>query len=146
VPIINGPLTALGAVVAVQVGVHEARREVLERNNMPVPARQRVRAQIDTGTTFTAVDAQVLRHLNVLLIDRVTVRTSSPTGDPQVFNRYAVSVVLEAAGFELHLAEMLVLEAAFGPQDGIQALIGQDVLKHCLYINNGPQNSFSLAF
>ncbi len=145
-PIVHGPLTALGAVVELLVGVHKPRREVLERNHMPVPARQRVAAQIDTGTTFTAVDARVLRSLNTLLIDQVLVRTSSPSGEPIRFDQHAVSLGLEADGIGIHLPEVLVLETVFGPQDGIQALIGQDVLRHCLFINNGPRNSFSLAY
>jgi hypothetical protein len=139
-------LTPLGAVVELVVGVHEARREVLQRNNLPVPPRRRVRAQIDTGTTFTAIDAQILRSLGVLLIDRVTARTSSPSGEPQIFDQYAVSLGLDAGGVEMHLAEVLVLECVFAPEDGIQALLGQDVLRHCLFVHNGPENTFSLAY
>lgn len=145
-PIVNGTLSALGAVVDLHVGVHEARRDVLQRNQLPVPERRLVRAQIDTGTTLTVIDARVLRHLNVLLIDRLAVRTASLSGEAQIFNQYAVSLGLEANGIEMRLAEILVLECAFGPDDGIQALIGQDVLKHCLFVNNGPLNSFSFAF
>jgi hypothetical protein len=145
-PIFTGTLTPLGAVVEILVGVHEARREVLQRNNFPVPPRRRVRAQIDTGTTVTAIDEQVLRSLGALLIDRVAARTSSPTGEPQVFDQYAVSLGLDAGGVELHLAEVLVLQCVFGPEDGIQALLGQDVLRHCLFVHNGPQNTFSLAY
>jgi hypothetical protein len=145
-PIVSGPITELGAVVDLLVGVHGPRREVLERNKLPVPGRHRLRAQIDTGTTFTAVDAQVLRSLNLPVIDRVSVRTSSTTGEPQVFNQYAVSLGIEADGIELHLPQILVLECAFAPEDGILALIGQDVLKHCLFLENGPAGAFSLAY
>jgi hypothetical protein len=144
-PVINGLLSDLGAVVHLYVGVHEARRKVLLRNNIPVPHRHQIRAQIDTGTTFTAVNAQVLRALNVLLIDRILVRTSSPSGEPLTFNQYAVSLGIEADEIELHLTEVLVIESVFGPEDGIQALIGQDVLSHCLFVHNGPMKSFSLG-
>jgi hypothetical protein len=132
--------------VELLVGVHEARRDVLQRNNFPVPPRRRVRAQVDTGTTFSLIDTQILRGLGVLLLDRMAARTSSPSGEPQEFNRYAVSLGLDAGGVEMHMAEVLILECVFTPEDGIQALLGQDVLKHCLFMYNGPQNSFSLAY
>ncbi|MCI0461642.1 MAG: retropepsin-like domain-containing protein [Gemmataceae bacterium] len=145
-PVINGPVTAYGAVAELLVGVHEARRDVLVRNNLPVPARQRVSAQIDTGTTFTAVAAHVLQHLQVKVIDRVEVITSSPSGEPKTFDRYAVSLGIEADGLEIHLPEVLVIECVFPTGDPIQALIGQDVLRHCLFVLNGPSNSFALGF
>jgi hypothetical protein len=84
-PIVNGPLTEHGAIVELLVGVHEARRDVLRRNNFPVPPRQRVRAQIDTGTTFTAVNATALTALGLQHVNTVDVLTSSPVGGPQKF-------------------------------------------------------------
>jgi hypothetical protein len=53
---------------------------------------------------------------------------------------------LEEEGIEAHLPEVLVIECVFAPDDGLEALLGQDVLKHCLFFYNGPQNSFTLSF
>jgi hypothetical protein len=38
-----------------------------------------------------------------------------------------------------------VAEASLASQ-GFLVLIGRDVLKHCLLIDNGPLNQFSLSF
>ncbi len=145
-PYLTRSLVANGAVVELLIGVNESRREVLRRNGFPVPERIRVAAQVDTGTRFSAVDRQVLSRLDIQPVDTILVRTTSTTEAPVPFRRYAVSVALETDQVELFLTSVEVLECFFAPDEGIQALLGRDVLENCLLVYDGKNKSFSLAF
>jgi hypothetical protein len=135
-----------GAVVELLIGVNEARREVLLRSGFPVPARVRVLAQIDTGTEFSAVDSSILARLDVRPIDSILVRTPDTTTEPRAFQQYAVSIALASDTLEMFLTSVEVLGCAFAPDEGIQAMLGRDVLEHCLFFYDGPRRTFSLAF
>lgn len=146
-PIINGTLSYHGAVVDLLVGVHEARRDVLKRNGFSVPKRRVLRAQIDTGTTFTAVEGTILEAMEIRVTNKVLVANVSPTAEPIEFNVCPVSIGIKGSDedIELHVPELEVLACGFGNGD-VQALIGRDVLRHCLFSYNGPTNGFSLAY
>jgi hypothetical protein len=145
-PILTRPLVPSGAVVELLVGVNEARREVLQRNSLPILERIRVPAQIDTGTAFSAIDAQVFQRLDIRPIDSILVRTPSTTEAPQSFPQYAVSLALDADGIEMFLTSVEVIECAFAPEEGIRAMLGRDVLEHCLLVYDGKGKVFMLGF
>jgi hypothetical protein len=145
-PVVTGSLAPVGALTWMLVGVQESRRQALLRNGMPVPAAVRVASQIDTGSTFSAISLDVLRHLEIGPIERTAVRTPSTTGIPQEFGRYAVSLALEGEGADMYLPQVLVIETVFGPEEGIQAMLGRDVLEHCLFVYDGKARTFALAY
>src|SRR5262245_48649835 len=145
-PFVTGPLGANGAVVDLLVGVNEARREVLVRNGFPVPERVRVSAQIDTGTAPSAIDTQVLARLDLRPIASIQARTPSNTETPQPFDQYAVSLALRADEIEMFVRSVEVIACVFVPEEGIQAMLGRDVLEHCLFFYNGREKTFALAF
>jgi hypothetical protein len=39
-----------------------------------------------------------------------------------------------------------VIQCFFGPEEGLQALLGRDVLDHCLLVYDGTRRAFTLAF
>jgi hypothetical protein len=145
-PVVTRSLVSDGAVVELSVGVHEARRAMLQKHTLPVPSRIRVTAQLDTGTPVSAIAPHVLQRLNIQPIDTVPLRTTSPTGEPVGFNVYPLSLALVAPDGEKLLPLVEVIECAFDPTEGIQAILGWDVRKHCLFAYNGPADSFSLGF
>jgi hypothetical protein len=145
-PVLTRPLAPNGAVVELLVGVNEARREVLQKNSFTVPERIRVPAQIDTGTEVSAIDAQVFKQLDIRPIDSVCVRTPSTAEASQSFPQYAVSLALDAEGIEMFLTSVEVIECVFAPDEGIRAMLGRDVLAHCLFVYDGKGKTFILGF
>jgi hypothetical protein len=146
VPYVTRPLSEAGAVVELLIGVNEARRGALAKNHFPVPERIRVRAQVDTGSGFSAIDLDVLRRLDLRPINTVRVRTPSPTDQPQTFEQYAVSIALASDDLEMFVESVEVLGCAFAAEEGSQAMLGRDVLEHCLFLYDGQNGTFSLAF
>lgn len=146
-PVISEGLTqADGAVVEVLVGVHEARRNVLRRNALVVPPRVRVRVQVDTGSEFTVIDGSVFGRLGIQAIDAVTLRPMSVSADTVQFPRFAVSLALPGEESELHLPSATVLGCHMTPEDGVQGVLGRDMLAHCLFVYDGRRRTFTIAF
>jgi hypothetical protein len=145
-PVVPGQLTANGAVVDLLVGVHGERRENIIRMGMQLPARARAVAQIDTGADYCAVDRRILEKIEKSPYDRIAVRNVSTNDNPVEFDRYLVSLSLDAEGMEMHLPLAWVLAVYFTPEEGIQALLGRDILKHCLFTYDGPSDRFCIAF
>jgi hypothetical protein len=147
VPYVTRDLTRHGAVLDILVGVHMARRDRLRNAGFPVPSRIRVPAQIDTGTEFSTIDIRILANLQINPIDEIEVRTPSPADGPQRFDLYPVSLSLDhAEGIELIVPTVQVLGCWFTEDEGIQAMLGRDVLQHCLFFLDGKAGVFSLAY
>jgi hypothetical protein len=130
------------------VGVGEMRRRALQRTNLPVPQRVRVPVQIDTGTTYSALAPAVFRQLEIgdLPVDTVRVLVPGAQEAPCEFKQYVVSLSLDQEGIEMLIPSVEVLESNFGAEEGIQGMLGRDVLGHCLFVYDGQANTFSLAF
>lgn len=148
-PIANGAIDPVhGATLELLIGVYLSKRDALRRVNLPVPERIRIVAQIDTGTALSAIDRRVLTGLDLTPLNEVKVRT--PTGaeqEPSRFDQYVVSIGIDTGeGIEALFDNIEVLGTFFAPDEGIQGMIGRDVLEHCLLVYNGPSKTFSLAF
>jgi hypothetical protein len=144
-PIITRPLTVDGAVVELLLGVHSENREARLRVGFPIPPRQRVRVQIDTGATLSSFAPWVFTALDLKPVDTIRVHTPSTWEEPALFNQYLVSISLDAEGIETHLDAVFVFESHFTDSDHIQGLLGRDFLKHCLFHYNGPAGTFCIA-
>jgi hypothetical protein len=113
---------------------------------MRVPERVNVSAQIDSGSPYTTFAPFVFQRLEIQPIDKVLLRMPSSGTEACEFNQYVVSLSLSGDGLELHLGTLEVIEAIFATEEGIQAMLGRDLLEHCLFIYDGQHKTFSLAF
>jgi hypothetical protein len=146
-PHLTCPITPRGPLVDLVVGVSGSRREVLERNNFPVPPRVRVRALIDTGSDVTGLARHVFEQLEVRPHGQTRIRTPSTTADqPHFVDQYVVSIGLPGTGLELHLPQLEVIDSGHRPDDDYQGIVGRDFLAHCLFVYDGEAGTFALAF
>lgn len=149
-PIVSGTITQHGAVVDVHVGVSQRRQAVLERNALPVPPRIYVRALIDTGSAVTAFRSTVFQQLQLQPFTRIPIRTpSTAPGQPHFTDQYDVSLILASAGATKHFPSIsAIVSDDFNPEDedGLEALIGRDVLAHCVFQYFGHDQRFDLSF
>jgi predicted aspartyl protease len=145
-PVIKSPITHHGPVIDLWVGPNEPRKRVLTKNGFPVPDPICVKALIDTGSSYSAVDPSILQALDLKLIDTIPVRIPMAKEEVEHLDKYVVGLLMKAEGLEKLLDTIEVIAPSFGNEDGIQALIGRDVLSHCKFSYDGPGEFFSLIF
>jgi hypothetical protein len=144
-PTITLPLDGGAARLEVLVGVSAGREADLRRLQQPVPSAVRVLAEIDSGATVSGVDLPLLAQLGLQSTISTSLFTPATGAILQSFPVYDVSLILSHPAVNFHLGTLPVVGTHLAAQ-GIQVLLGRDVLAHCVFIYNGPGNSFTLCF
>ncbi|HEV3270748.1 MAG TPA: aspartyl protease family protein [Candidatus Methylacidiphilales bacterium] len=131
------------------IAVSAPRYQALIDEKQPIPSPVTIRVLLDTGAGVTAIDAQVLNQLGITPRGVMPCHTPS-TKDGAAHNLRVFDVGLGFIHIPNPPASLVfnpipVVEAHLAHQ-GIQGLIGRDVLAKCLLTYNGQANTFSLAF
>jgi hypothetical protein len=134
-----------GPLIDILVGVSEAREEALLRVGQVVPTPVRIRGLIDTGASCTCIDPSALQSLGLTPTGSTPMLTPSTGATAHNADQYDVSLVLLHPNLNLTFPEVAIVESELSIQ-GIQALIGRDVLQGCLFIYDGQTGIFTLAF
>lgn len=146
-PCLTFTLSPQGPCVDVVVGVSRPRYEALLAAQQPVPAPITLRGLLDTGAMCTAIDADVLMRLGLTQTGSIQCHTpSTQAGTPVEMRTFDVGLGLfhpQGSHGALVLNPISVTENRLAHQ-GIQALIGRDILCNCLFVFNGTH--FSIAF
>jgi hypothetical protein len=138
-------ISAGGPLIDVLVGVSVPRQKALHAAKLPIPPPVQIRALIDTGASCTCIDPSVPQRLGLAPTGAAPLHTPSTGGQPHVANQYDVSLVLLHQKLNLTLQTVPVAEAHLAIQ-GIQGLLGRDVLQNCLFLYDGQAGIFTLAF
>lgn len=90
----------------------------------------------------------MFRALDVTPVTKVSVLTpSTPPDAPHECDLYDVALSLVAGGSAHPFPDTRVMEAdCWLPGEGIEALIGMDILGRCFFQLLGPDRRFTLAF
>lgn len=139
---------ANGPVLTAFVGVSLARRDALMTAGRTIPTGVTIRALIDTGASSSCIDPGILASLELTPTGSVTVHTPSTGPEPHTAEQYDVSIIVPGTGSHhapLVIPAVPVLSASLALQ-GIDALIGRDILRDCILIYNGSLGLFTLAF
>jgi len=134
-----------GPILDLLVGVSVPRAAALQRAGQPVPQAVRVRGLVDTGASGTCVDPGCLSSLGLSPTGQSPIHTPSTEGTPVLCDQYDVSLVLLHPRLQFTLHALPVIASSLSIQ-GIQALLGRDVLAACLFVYDGAAGIFSLAF
>jgi hypothetical protein len=146
-PVISGPITQDGAVISVLVGVSQARRKQLLADGSSIPAPTPVLAVIDTGSFVTGFRPEILHALGIAPFRQIPILTPSTRPEtPHVCDLYDVGLILVAGTTQKHLRSISAIASQDFGEHGIQALIGRDVLNHCVFSYFGPHATFELSF
>ena len=135
----GGPILDLG------IAVSEPHERALRAANKPVPPPVRIRALVDTGASGTCVDPTCLKSLGLTSKGQTPIRTPSTGATPHFCDQYDVSIILLHKSITLRLAAVPIIASDLAIQ-GIQALLGRDVLSRCLLVYDGSAGSFTLSF
>lgn len=138
-----------GPLIDIFVGVSFPRRDAMTAAGRVAPNPIRARALIDTGASCSCVDPSILQPLGVTPTGSQLIITPSTGQQGQVANQYDVSIlIIKSAQHYLLVPSLPIVEAALHlpPVQGIQALIGRDVLANCLLIYDGSESQLTLSF
>ena len=146
-PHINLSMTHSGPLVDVWLAVSAPREAALRREKLPVPTPIKIRALLDTGASCTAIDPAAIAKLQVPVTGTTSILTPSTAGVAHTCNQYDVLLaILDPNGSPLYLGTSVpVVESALASQ-GIEGLIGRDVLGGALFIFNGTAGHFTLSY
>jgi hypothetical protein len=133
----NGPL------LDISVGVSAPRRVVLIANQGAAPSRIPGRFLIDTGASHSVVDTAIITALGLRPTSLLAVQTASTAGTPQQVPQYDVSLVLLMPPGGRMFNALPVFAMTLRPQ-GIDGLLGRDVLAECQLTYSGPNQFFLL--
>lgn len=146
-PTLNLKFGAAGPIVDMGVLVSTPRRQALIASQRNVPDPVAARGLIDTGASVTCIDPSIIAQLELSPTTRATVHTPSSGQGGHECNMYDVSLAIFMDSGQLHLASLTipVAEAELSHQ-GVDALIGRDVLSKALLVYNGVAGEFSISF
>ena len=146
-PSISITIGPLGPILIVYLGVSTPRENALKAAKLPVPQRVRGQFLLDSGASGTAVDSKLVQSLNLIPSGTVSIHTPSTNGVPQVCNQYDISMFIPT-GTSVHgciIGAIPIIESSFASQ-GIDGLIGRDLMDSWACFYNGPSKIFTLSY
>lgn len=124
-------------VIAV-LSVTDARAEALTAAGQSVPQMQKMNALIDTGASCTCVDPEIIRALNLAATGSTLMFTPSTGAQGHNCDQYDAKLRIYCSSHQPALEIPLIAVVASQLKiQGIDALIGRDVLEQCLLSYNG---------
>jgi predicted aspartyl protease len=145
--ILTLPLEPSGAIITVGFLVSSPRQAALKKAGLPVPPPVVVKCLVDTGASGTCVDPMVIQQLQIPPSGTVSIHTPSTGATPCICNQFDVGIGIIMDNGEVHLPGMIipVIESDLKAQ-GIQALLGRDILEQAVLIYDGRRRLLTLAF
>ena len=136
---------ATGPLLDVLISVSAPRQAALKQAGQAVPSPQIARALIDTGASITAVDPAITTALNLIPTGQTTIHTPSTAAEqPHPCATYDVHLTLSHPALSFYINALPVIQSNLHHQ-GIQALIGRDVLANCLLFYDGRAGTYVLG-
>jgi hypothetical protein len=142
-PLLSLPSGPDGYVVEVMVGLKGSALAALQATGQAIPPPLRAQGVIDTGTNVTCVASAVLQQLGVSGVAPGTTQTVGGSHSVQLFE-VSFSIV-GPSGVVFTEPQLTVMEMT-QPPEGVDVLVGRDVLSAGLLLGDGPGLRFTLAF
>jgi hypothetical protein len=109
-----------------------------------VPKAIRGKALVDTGATDTEIKERVCGLLALQALSGVTNNRTTASGESLGHRVYAIKIRLPQISLEIERLEVSCFPEETLRGDGNVAIVGCDILKHCLLRYDGPTGRFSL--
>ena len=146
-PHLTGVIGPFGPLVSVYVIASGPRQQALLAAGVTVPPGQLANLLIDTGAGMTSIDTQILSALGLPPTGTIPIHTPSTTaGATHIANTYDIGLLIPGAKVATHFVQALpVIDGQFKHQ-GIDGLLGRDVLALGRMIYSGFDSAFMLSF
>ena len=146
-PHLSGQITPWGPLIHVFVSASAPRVAALTNAGQTAPPAHLAKLVVDTGASLTAIDKAILQQLNLTATGKTPIHTPSTQGQPHLTDQYDVGLTIFGHGNAVvYLTTALpVIEGSFKAQ-GIDGLLGRDVLAVARLTYGGPDNWYGLSF
>jgi len=148
VPSINASIGPSGPLLNVLVGLSVPHRAAVMKAGGTIPSYVTGQFLLDTGASCTCIDPAFVTKLGLTPTGTVGMQTPSTGDTPAQCYQYDVSLFIpdDARGSTGYFIDAIpVIETGLSMQ-GIEGLLGRDVLDRCVLIYNASINAFTLSY
>ena len=145
-PSITLLITPTGPVLTAVVLVSSPMRVALQNAQRPIPTPVQCIFLVDTGASITCVDPSIIGRLQINPTGNTAIQTPSTAGNGHTCFQYDIGLFIPTGSGLLHLADPLPIVATSFAGQGIQGLIGRDILQRACMFYNGAAGNYTLAF
>lgn len=143
-------IAANGPLVQCLLLPSQARRDALAAAGQPVPGSVNATLLIDTGASCTVLDMQVINQLGLQQTGSTAAHTPSTGTQSVSMPNYDVGLILVGRESQQHriqqFANLPIVGSDFSAQQGMDGLLGRDVLKHARMTYAGADGLVLLSF
>jgi len=145
-PSINVTIGSLGPLVQVVLGLSIPKQGAYTAAGIAIPAPVQGTFLIDTGASGTCADASLIAKLGLTPTGSINIHTPSTNGKMHACNQYDAMIFIPGNTTSGFLIEALpILETNLMSQ-GIEGLIGRDILDRCTLVYNGSMKVCTVAY
>ncbi len=145
-PLIHLAFESGRPIVRAFVGLSVPRQQAMAAAGQPIPAAILGAFLVDTGASGTCIDPTTFATLGLTPTGSTQMQTPSTGAALHQCNLYDVSLLIPpVAGLPFYLEATPVMESHLRPQ-GIDGLLGRDVLEKFVLFYNSPLGGFTLAY
>ncbi len=145
-PSINLQLTIYGPIIEIVVGTSQPRQEALIAAGQVIPPSKIGKFLIDTGASCTCIDIDLMESLEIPPSGSTTIQTPSTNGGLHTCNLYDVMLFIPNFGNGGYRIEALPIVETHLSSQGINGLLGRDVLDKCALNYNGSAQMYTLSY
>jgi aspartyl protease len=147
-PAIHANIASGGPLLIATIGVSVPRMQAILAANAVVPNPITGTFLIDTGASGTCVDDTFISQLGLQPTGVVPIMTPSTGAGLHHCNQFDVSLFIPGNSTNAggHLIPAIPIIATHLKNQGIDGLIGRDVIDNCTFIYNGTAKYFTLAY
>lgn len=146
-PSLNIQIGPSGPLVNAHIGISIPRQQALIAAGVPVPPTVQGQFLIDSGASSSCVDAGLISKLGLTPTGSVSIHTPSTNGVTHSCNQYDIMMFIPGmdAGTGCLIEALGIIETSLASQ-GIDGLIGRDLLDRWTCIYNGEVNLFTICY
>lgn len=150
-PSLSLQITPYGPVVDLMVGVSSPRYEAMKKAGLPDPPLIKARMLVDTGASQTNVCTSIIQQLGISPTGQVMMHTPSTGTTPVAMDQYDVNFYINlphasALQNSMHVVPTIPVTSSNFSAQGIDGLIGRDILESATLVYHGHIKLFTLSF